>query len=261
MSHSERAHYSRTLDSWISGCSDVGLRHQSNQDAFFMAARSEPERAAVIAVADGVSSAAGSELASLVAVETCVESLLQQFASGVPSSVAFMRAFVDANRAVLEAKTDGQPSACTLISAHFEGKQIAIANVGDSRAYWFGDDGSAQILTVDDSMAQARIMMGEPREEAERGSHAITKWLGLNAANVAPTVTGLAPSTPGWLLLCTDGLWNYASAPETLHGVFRRLLESSESLEQLTESLVHWANEQGGRDNTTVVLLRVSSAP
>lgn len=258
VSRSERAHYSRSLDSWVAGCSDVGRRHHENEDAFFLAARNTNGRNAVVAVADGVSSAPGSELASLVAVETCVESLLEQFSSNVPNNIAFVRAFADAHQAILDIKPQDQPSACTLISAHVQGNAISVANIGDSRAYWFSDDGSAALLTTDDSMAQARIMLGEPREAAEQGSHAITKWLGLNAVNIAPTVTSHFAQHPGWLLLCTDGLWNYASSPEALQQVLRQLLPRCASPVSLAEALVNWANSQGGRDNITTALLRIS---
>lgn len=224
-----------------------------------MAVRELPERAALIAVADGVTSAQGSELASLVAAETAISSLQEKLSHGTPENVAFVQAFLEANRAVLDARTGEDPSACTLIAANINNGIVSIANVGDSRAYWIGDDGSCELLSIDDSMAQARIMLGMSRDDAEQGAqaHAITKWLGRNATNVTPSVTTHQPTANGWLLLCTDGLWNYASAPEAMYEVVAAYLAQNPSPEAVVEALVDWANEQGGKDNITVTIARV----
>ncbi len=262
MTKSERAHYTRTPAEWVAGCSDTGLHHTSNQDAMCIAVRDGEPPAGIIAVADGVSSAHGSELASLVAAETVVGALQTLHAEGLPDNVALVRAYHEANEAVLDARVgDADPSACTLVTAHVDGGSVSVANVGDSRAYWLGDDGTAALLSTDDSVAQARIMMGIPRDDAEQGdqAHAITKWLGLDATDVTPSVTTHQPLTPGWLLLCTDGLWNYASAPERLGEVVAERLATSPTPVAAAEALAAWANEQGGKDNVTVVLARIEA--
>jgi len=133
---------------------------------------------------------------------------------------------------------------------------IRVGSIGDSRAYWFGDDGVSWQLTKDDSMAQARMMLGMPREEAERSlqAHSITRWLGRNATDVNPALVELRPDSPGWVVVCSDGLWNYASSPEDLAAVFEEAKKVSGNPVELTESLVAWANSCGGRDNITVAL-------
>ena len=75
----------------------------------------------------------------------------------------------------------GGPS-CTFVAAIVEDGTGVVGSVGDSRAYWFGDDGSAVCLTVDDSWAAEQIRAGTPRAEAEAGPHAhtITRWLGTD---------------------------------------------------------------------------------
>lgn len=262
MARSERSHYTRTPASWIAGCSDVGRRHRTNQDAFFIAVREAPGRAALISVADGVSSAAGSELASLVATETVIATLVDKLSAGTPENVAFVQSFVEANRAVMDARVGEEPSACTLIAAQVAPDSVSIANVGDSRAYWVGDDGSCTLLSTDDSMAQARIMLGMSRRDAEQSSHAhaITKWLGRSATNVTPSVTTFRPETDGWLLLCTDGLWNYASSPEEMCRVVTHYVGADPRPESVAEGLVGWANEAGGKDNITVAVARLEVA-
>lgn len=256
-SRSERAHYVRVPAHWLAGCSDTGRRHTSNQDAMCLAVRREPGPAALIAVADGVSTAAGSEVASLVAAETAVEQLMALRERDQPDNLAFVQAFAAANQAVLDAREDA--SACTLIAAIVRDSTIVVGNVGDSRAYWIGDDGSCLLLSTDDSMAQARIMLGMARDAAEQSSqaHAITKWLGRDSTNVTPSVITHQPSHNGWLLICTDGLWNYASSPAEMAAVFATHLALGAAPGRLAESIVEWANQQGGRDNITVVLARI----
>lgn len=261
MSKSERARYTCNPVDWVAGCSDVGIRHHSNQDALHIAVRADDEpRTAIIAVADGVSSAAGSEVASAVAVERAVNALQDRLDHGLPENVAFVQAFDEANQAVHEAGAGSEPSACTLITAHVCAGSIAIANVGDSRAYWIGDDATCALLSTDDSMAQARIQLGMSRADAEQGNqaHAITRWLGRDAKNVTPTVTVHQPAASGWLLLCTDGLWNYASSPEEMQALVTDVARQHRGAKDIAEALVDWANAEGGKDNITAVLMRIT---
>lgn len=257
-SPSERSHYVRTPAPWLAGCSDVGLKHKTNQDALCLAVKPGTARHAVVAVADGVTTAFGSELASLVAAETACNHLVERIEGGAAPNLAFVQAFAEAQAAVMEAKQGDEASACTLIAGIMSPGSIAVGNVGDSRAYWVGDDGSAQLLSTDDSMAQARIMLGMSREEAEQSSqaHSITKWLGRDASNVTPSVITHQPTTNGWLLLCTDGLWNYASSPEEMYNLLRGLMSEHGSPVEITRGLIEWAKAQGGRDNITAVLAR-----
>lgn len=255
---SERAHYVRTPASWVAGCSDIGLKHKTNQDALALAAKPEPERVAVLVVADGVSTALGAEAASVAASEAASAHLTSGLQDGTPVNLALVQAFTVANDAVLEVANGGEPSACTLVAAVVQPEQIAVGSVGDSRAYWIGDDQSCQLLTTDDSMAQARIMLGMSRLEAEqsRQAHSITKWLGRDATDVTPSVTTFQPTGSGWLLVCTDGLWNYASSPQEMFDVFTSAMPASGEPTALAEALVAWALEQGGRDNITVAVAR-----
>lgn len=255
---SERAHYVRTPAPWVAGCSDIGLRHQTNQDAMALAARPEPEREAVLVVADGVSTALGAEIASLAASEAACSHLTSGLQGDIPLNIALVQAFSMANDAVVQAARGGEPSACTLVAAVIQPGQIAIGNVGDSRAYWIGDDQSCNLLTTDDSMAQARIMLGMSRADAEQSSqaHSITKWLGRDATDVTPSVTTVAPTGNGWLMVCTDGLWNYASSPAEIFTVFDGISQETDDPAGIAEALVSWARGRGGRDNITVALAR-----
>lgn len=254
---SERAHYVRNPAPWIAACSDTGQRHQTNQDALCLAVRSVSGPEAVLAVSDGVTTAEGSELASLIAAETAVQKVTSLVEEGTPVNVALVQAFAAAHEEVLGVADD--PSACTLITAVVQPGMFTVGNVGDSRAYWFTDAGACHLLSTDDSMAQARMMLGMSRDDAEqsRQAHAITKWLGRQATDVTPSVITHEPESNGWLMLCSDGLWNYASSPEAMTTVFHEHLARCPDPVTLAESLVAWANAEGGKDNITVVLARI----
>ncbi len=131
------------------------------------------------------------------------------------------------------------------------------AGIGDSRVYLLPDAGGGQILTVDDSMAQVLIMGGTPRAEAEasKQAHSITKWLGKDSPDVKPRVGRVEVTGPGWLLACSDGLWNYASEPDALRAQIAAA--GSDDPHAIATHLVAFANASGGQDNITVALARV----
>lgn len=102
--------------------------------------------------------------------------------------------------------------------------------------------------------------LGMSREEAEHGfqAHAITRWIGPDSSDVTPTMVQHRPSGPGWLVVCSDGLWNYASEPELMLPLVQEVVaRAGDDAARAAEMLVRWANDQGGRDNITVALARV----
>ena len=256
-----RDHYTVVPAPWVAGCSDIGTRHRTNQDALCIAASPAPASRAVLVVSDGVSTATGAERASLVASEEACSVLMRAHAAGAAMADAFHSAFARAHQAVLDDGTADEPAACTLVAATVGDGLIRVGSIGDSRAYWIGDDGVSCLMTQDDSMAQARMMLGMSREEAERSlqAHSITRWLGRNASDVAPALVEFAPQSSGWLIVCTDGLWNYASSPEELSAVVREAQQRHSAAVDLAEALVEWANSCGGRDNITVAVARCRS--
>lgn len=257
-SGAERRHFVLSPTSWLGGCSDRGLKHSTNQDAFCLAVR-ESAGAAIMAVADGVSTALGAEEASRAATDAACGAMVDAFAAEHDLVDALPSAFRAAHDAVMDPPELDEASACTLVVAAIRHGSVTLGNVGDSRAYWVGDDGSCLLLTTDDSMAQARILLGMPREDAERShqAHSITKWLGRDADDVRPAITTFEPETGGWLLLCSDGLWNYASSPRDMYDVVAPRTRQSGTAAELAESLVAWAIDRGGRDNITVALARL----
>lgn len=250
----ERAHYVRQPAEWVAGCSDIGLRHDTNQDAMSIAARQGDPPAAVLVVADGVSATPGSEEASRVAAEAAVDAIVSARDRDETPEAAVAGAFPAAHASILG--TAPAPAASTLIAALIEGRLVVIGNVGDSRAYWVGDDGATALLSTDDSLAQARIGFGMERDDAEQSlqAHALTKWLGGRSEDTTPSIVTFEAPGPGVLVLCSDGLWNYASAPDRFGAAVAA--HDATRAAALVSSLVEWANLQGGRDNVTVAVAR-----
>ncbi|HET8595737.1 MAG TPA: serine/threonine protein phosphatase, partial [Intrasporangium sp.] len=97
---------------------------------------------------------------------------------------------------------------------------------------------------------------------AENGpqAHSITRWLGSDAPHdLTPHLTTMQVRTPGWLLVCSDGLWNYCSEAEALRDLLAAArADAGDDPAALAQRLVDFANEQGGRDNITVALARLA---
>ena len=149
------------------------------------------------------------------------------------------------------------PPSCTLVAAVLEDGVVHYCGLGDSRIYLLPDAGDGQILTVDDSMAQVLIAGGTPRAEAEasKQAHSITKWLGKDSPDIVPRVGQVEVSGPGWLLACSDGLWNYASEPAPSRRRSRRPGRPTRSRSHVTWS--RSPTSAAGQDNIAVALARV----
>ncbi|MEO7420858.1 MAG: PP2C family serine/threonine-protein phosphatase [Ornithinibacter sp.] len=271
---SARNHFSEQPASWVAAVCDRGLRHTRNEDAVALAAAPEPGGHAVLVVCDGVSSSTASDVASLAAARAARDVLSARgrpttggLAAVVAASTkALVLATNAANDAVIANTTTGpgNPASCTFVAAVLHGRELAVGWVGDSRAYWLPDDAYARLLTVDDSFAAEQMAQGVPRLAAEHGpqAHAITRWLGVDAPDHTPSTVSLDLVGPGWLMVCSDGLWNYCSEPQDVAALVAATSRSSgPGPLRLARALVDWANVQGGQDNITVALARVGPSP
>ena len=266
---SERDHFRETPASWVAGVCDRGLVHSRNEDAMALLASESPGERAALVVLDGVSNSVDSDVASLAGAQAALAVLRAPFPQGMgtPASRAGAVAAVLADaataaNAAVVAVTDPastNPASATFVVAVLEGDLLAYANIGDSRVYWLPDAGPAVQLTVDDSAAQQQMEAGVPRAVAETSpqAHAITKWLGRDAPPIEPRTGQQSITGPGWVLACSDGLWNYASEPEAILAQVAAA-RTSDPL-ALALALVAFANAQGGRDNITAAVARVEA--
>ncbi len=250
---------------WVAGVSDIGRSHSRNEDALAVWAG---DGQAVLVVCDGVTTSQDSDVAAVAGADQARGSLVA-FVSGLTaggsdatpfgasSADAFREAVVQANAAVIDstAPDSANAASATFAAAVIDGDSLGYANLGDSRVYWIGER-EATLLSTDDSMAQEFIKQGMTRDAAEAmpQAHAITKWLGRDAVDIVPDSGVMAMTEPGWVLVCSDGLWNYASEPTALAAVVRELASRDAEPLAVARGLVAWANERGGHDNISVAL-------
>lgn len=267
---SERDHFREDPAPWVAGVCDRGIRHSRNEDAMALAASATPGERALLVVLDGVSSSVDSDVASLAGARAAREVLRTPLPRGMGTAegrtAAVAQAMTEAVRAAngaivaVTAPDSPNPASATYSVAVLEGPRLTVANIGDSRVYWLPDGAPGRQLSVDDSAAQMQIEAGMSREQAESGpqAHAITRWLGRDAPDLTPRVTAVDLDAPGWVLNCSDGLWNYASTPEALAAQVEAAGTAVPS--ELALALVAFANAQGGQDNITVALARFEPA-
>ncbi|MGO0576295.1 protein phosphatase 2C domain-containing protein [Ornithinimicrobium panacihumi] len=270
-----RHHFSAQADERVAMVCDRGIRHESNEDAGAVWGETTAEgghRAALV-VCDGVTTATRSAEASLAASYAALEVLSTSDDDPADRLARAADAAAGAVDQVGEDFPDAAPS-CTFVAAVVEDGTATVGNVGDSRGYWLPDEGEARRLTRDDSMAEEQVDSGVDRATAEAGplAHTITRWLGPDSPDHTPSISSQDVSAPGWLMLCSDGLWNYASDPADLRAVLRQEAQRLELETRdgqatggadplaLAQALVDWAKGRGGADNITVALLRSGAA-
>ncbi len=233
----------RVAEHW-SG-TDTGLQRRANEDSLLV-------RSPLFVVADGMGGAQAGEVASSVAVDT--------FRAGLQDGEDPERSLVaqveQANSRINELSHSNAEHAGmgTTITAAYVGEQaVAIAHVGDSRAYCMRD-GELLRLTDDHSLVDELIRQGKltPEEAEEHPQRSvITRALGPEAS-VEVDVRSFRGRPGDVYLLCSDGLTTMVGEAELL-----RLLASHERLAEAGEALIAAANGAGGKDNITVVLLRL----
>ncbi|MEV5616306.1 protein phosphatase 2C domain-containing protein [Streptomyces bacillaris] len=273
----ERDHMEEELGS-VAAVSDRGLRHHRNEDSFAVSSTALPDGspAVVAIVCDGVSSASRPDEASAAAASAANEALLESLPRGTHPQQAMHEAIIAAAEAVNalaqdpsgaaqhEAHRRQNAPACTLVGAIMAGGLLVVGWVGDSRVYWVPDDrsGPPARLTEDDSWAAQMVaagLMNEAEAYADERAHAITGWLGADAYELEPHTAAFKPDRPGLVVVCTDGLWNYAESAEEMAAAVPP--EAHRSPLRGAQVLVGHALDGGGHDNVTVALLPFAVEP
>ncbi|WP_455680261.1 PP2C family protein-serine/threonine phosphatase [Streptomyces prasinus] len=260
----------------LAAVSDRGLRHHRNEDAFGIGTTALPDGSpvSVAIVCDGVSSATRPDEASLAASRAASASLLSALPRGTHPQQAMHEAIIAASEAVNaladEPETERERAphqnspACTFVGAVVTDGLLVVGWVGDSRVYWVPVDRAAPParLTEDDSWAAQMVaagLMGEAEAYADRRAHAITGWLGADAYELDPHTAAFKPDRPGVVVVCTDGLWNYAESVEEM----ARVVPADAAVRPLhgARVLVGHALDGGGHDNVTVALVPFPAVP
>ncbi|WP_172834308.1 Stp1/IreP family PP2C-type Ser/Thr phosphatase [Nitrospira japonica] len=239
--------------------SDVGLKRTHNEDRFL----ADPA-IGVYAVCDGMGGGNAGEVASALAVETIHAHLrtgrqddrvsMGSDANLSPNTHRLAGAIRAANESIHEASWTNPSYAgmgTTIVAVHLSNDLLSIAHVGDSRLYLIRN-GKIDALTADHSWVAEQVRRGLMTEgEAERSSkrNIVTRALGVE--RVVDVELGEIPVRHGdRFLLCSDGLTRGVRTPDIL-----RAVEAASDVEDSADRLLAMANDAGGDDNTTVLLL------
>ena len=224
---------------------DTGRQRRDNEDNAFV-------RAPLFVVADGMGGAQAGEVASKLAVE--------EFHEALPDAGSAEERLTDriraANRRIYDlSRTEHEHAGMgtTLTAAYLDDDRLAVAHVGDSRAYIFRD-GELTRLTQDHSLVEELVRQGKLTEEqaAEHPQRSIiTRALGIEGDVEVDTWT--YPMRAGdVVLLCSDGLTSMIGEEQ-----IGQILGEERGLDRAADRLIGAANDAGGRDNITVVLFRL----
>jgi serine/threonine protein phosphatase PrpC len=227
---------------------DTGRQRRENEDSAYVSAP-------MFVVADGMGGAQAGEVASRIAIETFEQGLPE---SGAPEA-RLAELVRSANQRIYDrSRTDRGRAGMgtTLTAAYLADGDLAIAHVGDSRAYLLRD-GQLMRLTQDHSLVDELVRQGK-LTEAQAAEHPqrsiITRALGPEPEVEVDTFS-YAIRTGDILLLCSDGLTSMLAEDRVAEVVL-----SSPGLEEAADRLIDEANQAGGRDNITVVLCRFGEA-
>jgi serine/threonine protein phosphatase PrpC len=246
------------------GLTHVGRQRQHNEDSFLVA-----DEAKLFLVADGMGGHAAGEIASRIAVDSISEFIVHTKEDDGTWPHAYdehytrttnrlMAALRMANTRVLEAmRKDARlrGMGTTVVAAMADGGKMSVAHVGDSRAYMIRNDKISRI-TSDHSWVFEQVQAGMLTEaEAEKHPlrNVITRALG-GALSVNPDASEIDSKPGDVYLLCSDGLTGMVPEEEIL----KLVTANADDLEKACRDLIDMANERGGLDNVTAILVKTT---
>jgi len=247
----------------ISAMSDVGLTRTHNEDSI-----GNDADMGLAVLADGMGGYRAGEIASAIAINMVMERLRKELERAYPGelddgtgytkgTLMVQEAMNKANAVIFQSAQD-QPQChgmgTTVLTVFFYDDRMSVGHVGDSRLYRLRDDAFEQ-LTVDHSLVQELVDKGfyspeEARRSAQR--NLVTRALGIGP-QVRTEVFEETVSPGDLFLLCSDGLTDLVEDGE----IHLTLSKYSANLEQAAQQLIQLANQNGGTDNISVILVRV----
>jgi len=228
---------------------DVGRKRRANEDRYALA----PDRGLFL-VADGMGGHTAGQVASELAAEAAVGALSALEGADLKLSERLRHAVAAANRSIFassRARPELAGMGTTLVALLAGGGRVALAHVGDSRAYLIRG-GRIRQLTDDHSLVAELVRRREISESDARGHphrHVLTRALGVRRS-VEADLAELTPASGDLFVLCSDGLTGHVDDAE-----IARRAASGPDLERVCDELVELANSRGGEDNITVVLV------
>lgn len=230
---------------------DTGIMREMNQDYFFASDEPVGNLPNLYIVADGMGGHRAGDYASRYTTQRIVASVSRN-REEKPVTI-LKEAITTANRLLIEeAKEDvsKRGMGTTLVAATISGSKLYVANIGDSRLYLVDHD--IRQITRDHSLVAEMVRIGEVDVKSARehpDKNIITRAIGAGAEVEADFFE--IDLTPGnQILICTDGLTNMVE-----DSVIRDIMLRADTLENRVKLLVQTANNNGGRDNITVMII------
>lgn len=257
----------------LSGSSDIGRVRKRNEDSMVLV-----PALGIAVIADGMGGHPGGDVASRIAASAVAESLERHLTSGqIPGSSnshdriatldqAMVESVLSAHAAVKteadrRSELSGMGTTVTALLVDACTGSFVLGHVGDSRAYRLRK-GALDVLTRDDTWVQTQVDAARLTPEQARRhpfGHVLTQCVGLEEEPYAHVLTGAAAAGDAYLL-CSDGLVGMmedADIADTLIATLGGAGDAGSRAEAAGRALVDEANERGGYDNVTVVIVLV----
>jgi len=238
---------------------DVGKVRPVDEDSILAAdlsfgINSESNNFLLLAVADGMGGHAKGEEASKIALNTIAKTVIPELNDDVPYTQLLDQGIKNANQAILdytvqhpEAKGMGTTAVCAVV----KDDNVHLVNLGDSRAYVISND-EIRRVTKDHSLVQQLVDQGIITDEEARThpqNNQISKAIGANV-DIEPDTMRLKLASDENLLLCCDGVIAHLT-DEDIH---KTIIESPDP-DTACQNIVNLANERGGSDNISLIIL------
>ena len=230
---------------------DTGRSRKMNQDSVFASSTPVGMLPNLFIVADGMGGHKAGDYASRFVADRIVQMANEYHNMDI---VMFLRKAIEETNSYLYEESlknpDFEGMGTTLVLAVIENETMYVANVGDSRLYLLRDN--LEQITRDHSLVEEMVSMGK----LERGSEFY-----INQKNIITRAMGILPCVDvdffevslqecDCVLMCSDGLTNMVD-----DAGISRMLKTTDTLEEQTDALIAAANENGGKDNITVILI------
>ncbi len=232
--------------------SDKGKRRQLNQDVVYSSELPVGNLPNLFIIADGMGGHKAGDFASRFAVDTICREV--EYSAGRSPEEILQSAINVANTGIFELSNDNRDlegMGTTVVAAVVYGDCLKVGNVGDSRLYIVNGKNIRQI-TTDHSLVEEMIRMGGLDRESARthpNKNIITRAVGVTSA-VAADFYEVRLQEGDIILLCSDGLSNMLEDEE-----IRMIVNAQRDIMEKAEALVRAANQNGGRDNISLILI------
>lgn len=235
------------------GKTDVGLMRTINQDSIFVSTQPVGKLNNLFVVADGMGGHKAGDVASRVAIEKFVKYVCTTHMTD-PANV-LDSGIISINKDIYDmalSNKDYDGMGTTFVAATLVGNHVYIANVGDSRLYLVNRE--IQQITRDHSLVEDMVRMGMIQKDEAKTHYkknVITKALGVaDDKTSTPDIFEIEIEKGDKLLLCSDGMTNMVEDYD-----IKKIINTSEGIEDAVRRLIEQANENGGKDNISAILI------